>query len=84
MSLNGDTTRRLERAIVRCAKKEPWWMFFVGITLIGYRLFRNHQVLFAGHCSRVRRSGIAATISLTSVPLTGHPVAQLERKLQRT
>ncbi len=46
VSPDGDALR-LERAIMRRAEKERWWMLFVGITLVGYRLLRKHQALFA-------------------------------------
>jgi hypothetical protein len=71
MSLNADKARHLEHIIVRGAQTERWWMFFVGTTLIGYRLFRKHQVLFEssflslGHELPGRRasSAIAQVIS---------------------
>ncbi len=46
VSPDGDALR-LERAIMHRAEKERWWMLFVGITLVGYRLLRKHQALFA-------------------------------------
>jgi hypothetical protein len=48
MSLNADNAKGLKRVIVRNAVQERWWMLFVGTTLIAYRLFRKHQVLFEG------------------------------------
>jgi hypothetical protein len=46
MSPNADRRKQLERSISRGARKERWWMLFVGITLVGYRLLRKHQALF--------------------------------------
>jgi hypothetical protein len=48
LSVKADRAQKLERAIVRSAERERWWMLFVGITLIGYRLMRQHQALFEG------------------------------------
>jgi hypothetical protein len=36
----------LERAIVGKAKRDRWWMLFVGATILVYRLVRKHQALF--------------------------------------
>jgi hypothetical protein len=36
----------LERAVVRKAKRDRWWMLFVGATILGYRLVRKHQAMF--------------------------------------
>ena len=41
-----DKAVRLERALVRDVRKDKWWMLFVGITVVGYRLLRKHQSLF--------------------------------------
>jgi hypothetical protein len=46
MAPNADRRKQLERAIAQAAQKERWWMLFVGITLVGYRLLRKHQALF--------------------------------------
>jgi hypothetical protein len=46
VSSEADTRKHLERAIVRAAERERWWMLFVGITLVSYCLLRKHQALF--------------------------------------
>jgi hypothetical protein len=46
MSLGAKKARKMEHIIARNAPAERWWMLFVGTTLIAYRLFRKHQVLF--------------------------------------
>jgi hypothetical protein len=43
---NADRREQLERAIKLGVRRERRWMLFVGLTLIGYRLFRKHQSLF--------------------------------------
>jgi len=46
LSPNADRRKHLERAIARGVQRERWWMLFVGITLVSYRLVRKHQALF--------------------------------------
>lgn len=79
MSLNANTARHFERVVVRRAEKEPWWMLFVGTTLIGYRLFRNHQLLFAGSLLATEHEFVL-TAPEPGVPkvFTGHSEPALE------
>jgi len=46
LSENAGSPKKMERAIARSAEHEHWWMWFVGVTLVGYRLIRQHQVVF--------------------------------------
>jgi hypothetical protein len=46
ISLNRRKAKHLKHMIERGAERERWWMLFVGVTLITYRLVRKHQLLF--------------------------------------
>jgi hypothetical protein len=67
VSLNADKVRKLQHVIVRSAAQERWWMLFVGTTLIAYRLFRKHQVLFEASflslAHDVRPEGVSSALT---------------------
>jgi hypothetical protein len=46
LSLKTDKAVQVERTLIRDARRDKWWMAFVGITIVGYRLLRKHQALF--------------------------------------
>jgi hypothetical protein len=49
----------LERAIVRKAKQDRWWMIFVGATILVYQLLRKHQALFGSSVVYASSEGFA-------------------------
>jgi hypothetical protein len=46
LSAKANSAKKIQRAIVHSAERERWWMLFVGVTLVGYRLIRQHQIVF--------------------------------------
>jgi hypothetical protein len=81
MSPNADRREHLQRAIERSAKRQRWWMLFVGITLVGYRLFRKHQSLFENSFlyssyEGLERSSAGGFLELEELPDSIQPVSR--------
>lgn len=78
LSPKADKAIRLERALVRDARRDRWWMAFVGITLIGYRLLRKHQSLFGNSLLYASYGGLEqrAVASIDSLASDLEPVRE--------